>query len=167
MINIGRIIGTHGYKGYVKVEPLTDFPERFLDLEQVNLFKSGKTVAVAIENSHIQRGLVYIKFKGIDSKEMAQLYRSAYLQIRDDEAYPLPPGYYYHYQLVGLKVLDINDVYLGEIKEILETGANDVYVVIKPDGNELLIPALRQVVRGINLQTQTMRVELLPGLEDL
>jgi 16S rRNA processing protein RimM len=132
LISIGRITGTHGYKGIVKVEPLTDFPERFNDLKKVKLLKNNDLLELSIDYCREYKGWFLFKFIGIDSKEEAQQYRHARLVVYEDETYPLPEGVYYHYQLKGLAVHVVDKGYLGVLKDILETGANDVYVVILP-----------------------------------
>lgn len=165
MVNIGKIVGTYGYRGNVKVESLSDFPERFLSLQKVTVLLQGKTDEYQIQDVARQNGLIIIKFKDIDSKEAAQKLKSAYLQVTEDEVYPLPDGCYYHFQLIGLKVWDTYNNYLGILKEVLETGANDVYVVEREDEKELLLPAIKDIIKEINLQENSMRVELLPGLE--
>lgn len=166
LISIGRIVGTHGYKGTVKVESLTDFPQRFKDLETIILCQGKKTAEMTVESSGPYKGLILMKIKGIESKEEAQLYRNALLCVKEEEIYPLPEGYYYHFQLAGLAVYDTEKGYLGILKEVLETGANDVYVVHSETYGEILIPALKQVILEIDLNSQKMQVRLLEGLVD-
>lgn len=166
LISIGRIVGTHGYKGTMKVESLTDFPQRFKDLETVKLCQGKKAREIAVESSGQYKGLILIKLQGIESKEEAQLFHNALLCIDEKEIYPLPEGYYYHFQLIGLAVHDIEKGYLGTLQEVLETGANDVYVVKSENYGEILIPALKQVILEVDLAAQTMKVQLLEGLLD-
>jgi len=164
LISIGRIVGSHGYKGTVKVELLTDFPERFKDLKKVKLCQGKKTVEMTVESSGQYKSLILMKIQGIESKEEAQLYRNALLCVNEDEIYPLPEGCYYHFQLVGLAVYDMEKGYLGVLKEVLETGANDVYVVDSETYGEILIPALKQVILEVDLAAKKMQVKLLDGL---
>lgn len=166
LISIGRIVGTHGYKGTIKVESLTDFPQRFLDIKKVILSQGKKATEMMVESSGQYKGLILMKVEGIESKEEAQLYRNALLCVREEEIYPLPEGYYYHFQLVGLAVYDSEKGYLGVIKEVLETGANDVYVVDSEAHGEILIPAIKQVVLEVDLTAKKMQVKLLEGLVD-
>lgn len=166
MIGIGRIVGTHGYKGTVKVASLTDFPQRFKGLKTVILSHGKKTMEMAVESTGQHQGLILMKLKGIESKEEAQLYRNALLCVSEEEVYPLPAGCYYHFQLEGLAVYDMEKGYLGVLKEVLETGANDVYVVDSENYGEILIPALKQVILEVNLTEQKMQVKLLEGLID-
>ncbi len=166
LISIGRITGTHGYKGIVKVEPLTDFPERFNDLKKVKLLKNNDLLELSIDYCREYKGWFLFKFIGIDSKEEAQQYRHARLVVYEDETYPLPEGVYYHYQLKGLAVHVVDKGYLGVLKDILETGANDVYVVDSPDYGEVLLPAIKEVVQKVDLEYGKMWIKLLPGLVD-
>lgn len=166
LVSIGRIVGTHGYKGTVKVEPLTDFPQRFKDLKQVKLSRGGKTTERIIESCSPYKGMMLMKIQGIDSLEEAQAYRNALLGIEEKEIYPLPPGYYYHFQLEGLAVYDREKGYLGLLKEVLETGANDVYLVDSEAYGEILIPAIKEVILEIDLPSKRMSVKLLEGLLD-
>ena len=166
LISIGRIVGTHGYKGTVKVESLTDFPERFNDLKTIRLLHAKKTVEMNVESCGQYKGLILMKIQGIESKEEAQLYRNALLCIDEADIYQLPEGYYYHFQLEGLAVYDMEKGYLGVLKEVLETGANDVYVVDSEVYGELLIPAIKQVIQEVDLAAKRMQVKLLDGLVD-
>lgn len=166
LISIGRIVGTHGYKGSVKVASLTDFPQRFKELKKVIVSHGKKQIEMDVESSGQYKGMILMKIKGIESKEEAQLYHNALLCIPEEEIYPLPEGYYYHFQLVGLAVYDMEKGYLGVLKEVLETGANDVYVVKSEQYGEILIPALKQVVLEVDLNEKKMQVKLLDGLLD-
>jgi len=166
LISIGRIVGTHGYKGSVKVASLTDFPQRFKELKKVIVSHGKKQAEMEVESSGQYKGMILMKIKGIESKEEAQLYHNALLCVKEAEIYPLPEGWYYHFQLVGLAVYDMEKGYLGVLKEVLETGANDVYVVESEQYGEILIPALKQVVLEVDLNEKKMQVKLLDGLLD-
>ncbi len=166
LVSIGRIVGTHGYKGTLKVQPLTDFPERFKQLEQIDLRQGKKITRYRIESCSPYKELLLMKLEGIDDLETAQLYRNALLSVEEKDVFPLPPGYYYHFQLVGLAVYDTEKGYLGVLKEVLETGANDVYAVNSEVYGEILLPAIKDVILDINLTTKKMTVKLLDGLLD-
>lgn len=167
LISIGKIAGTYGYEGLLKVIPLTDFPERFLKLTTVKIQKGDQIREVAIESVKSYKGSGYLfKFQGIDSSETGREYQNALLRIDESELYPLPAGYYYHFQLEGMAVYDEEKGFLGKLKEILETGANDVYVVASEKYGDILIPAIKEVIAEINLDAKEMKVKLLPGLID-
>lgn len=167
MVNIGKILKTHGYRGEVKVLPLTDFPERFEGMEQVWVEGPGKKGFLRIEYYRSHGGYLLFKFRGFDSKEQAACLVNGFLQVREEEVHPLPAGTYYVFQLVGLDVYDQEIGYLGKIKYIIETGANDVYVVTGPEYEEVLLPAIKQVVLGVDLEEGIMQVRLLPGLLEM
>ncbi|MDD2619327.1 MAG: ribosome maturation factor RimM [Syntrophomonadaceae bacterium] len=166
LISIGRIAGTYGYAGIVKVVPLTDFPERFNNMRSVKLQIRDEISEVAIESVKPYRDGYLFKFQGIDSREIAQEYQNAHLKIDESELNPLPEGYYYHFQLQGMEVYDEERGCLGVLKEILETGANDVYLIESPKYGEILIPAIKEVILDTDIETRIMKVRLLPGLID-
>lgn len=163
-ISIGRIVGTHGYKGTVKVLPLTDFPQRFKDLKQIKLMQGKKVCEYKVVSCSQYKDFMLIKFEEIESLEEAQSHRNALLVIDEKEIYPLPPGYYYHFQLEGLAVYDTEKGYLGTLREVLETGANDVYVVDSEVYGEILLPAIKEVILEVDLAAKKMSVKLLEGL---
>lgn len=166
MVAIGKIIGTFGFKGTVKIALLTDFPERFRELKRVRLYGERINRDFEIEEAKAYNNMYLIKFKGIESKEEAAKYKNVFLMIHESEVYPLPEGYYYHFQLKGLKVYDEEKGFLGELTEILETGANDVYIVKSEEYGEVLLPAIKSVIKEVNLEENVMRVKLLPGIID-
>lgn len=166
LVSIGKIVDTFGYKGMVKVLPLTDFPERFKELDRVKLVHNEKVLDVEVETTRPHNNLFLVKFKGIESKEEAIKYKSALLKVPEEETYTLPEGYYYHYQLKGMDVHDEKRGYLGKLTDILETGANDVYVVNTEKYGEILIPAIKQVIKSVDVENKIMQVELLEGLID-
>ncbi|MDR1160444.1 MAG: ribosome maturation factor RimM, partial [Syntrophomonadaceae bacterium] len=116
---------------------------------------------VRFNNNHI-----YLKFTGIDTKEDASKYKGFRVQIPEEQIFPLPEGVYYQFQLLGLRVCDEEKGYLGMLRNIIETGANDVYVIDSENYGEILIPAIKQVVRNIDLEENVMQIRLLPGLVD-
>lgn len=166
LVSIGKVCGTHGYRGVVKVLPLTDFPERFQDLKKVLVDKKDGLVELSVESVNPYKSMLLITFAEINTKEEAQEYFNCLLKVSESEIYLLPDGYYYHFQLLGMAVYDINRGFLGELKEILETGANDVYVVNGPSYGEILIPAIKEVIVAVNVAENKMQVDLLPGLID-
>jgi len=164
LIKIGKIVGTHGYKGTVKVEPLTDFPQRFKEMQSIKISQGNRLNELSVENCSFHKGHILIKFKGIDGMEDASKFRNAYLNVEADELYPLPEGHYYHFQLIGMGVYDTEKGYLGNLTDILETGANDVYVVKTQLYGDVLIPAIKNVIQKVDLAQNRIDVQLLPGL---
>ncbi|MGS0765042.1 ribosome maturation factor RimM [Syntrophomonas curvata] len=164
LINIGKVAGTYGYQGMVRIAPLTDFPERFKKLKKVIVSHNGAVREVSVEEARPHGQAYLLKLVGIDSREDAQEYRNALLQIESSQLYPLPEGCFYHFQLQGLSVYDEEKGLLGELTEILETGANDVYVVKSAQHGEILLPAIKEVILEVDPEAKRMLVRLLPGL---
>jgi len=171
-ISVGIIISTHGVQGEVKVLPLTDFPERFrpgtrLILEQEGA--AGRALPVTVTRSRPGKGSLILKLAELNDVDRAGAVRGATLKVEPWEVEPLPAGHYYIYQLVGCRVYTTGGDCLGTLIDVLTTGANDVYVVRDNDAGdarEVLIPALKQVVRRIDLTAREIQVELPPGLLD-
>ena len=160
-IAIGRIIGAFGVRGQFKVVPTGRSPERFRQLEQ--LYVGETHDRYEIEHCQVRRIDALLKLKGIDTREAAVAQRYVYVYVPEREAVELPPGEYFVHQIVGLQVHTTAGEHLGSVEEVLSTGANDVYVVPGPRG-EVLIPALKTVVRTIDLAAGQLIVELPPGL---
>lgn len=167
MINVGEITGAHGIKGQVKVEALTDFPEtRFALGAELYVQKLGKTAEVVSASVH--KGLYLLSLSGITDRDQAQALLHTYLQVPQSSLPELPPGEYYHFQLIGLEVYT-EGRRLGEITEIMQTGANDVYVIQTPPGAkpaEILLPALQSCILNVDLAAGRMDVKLPEGLLD-
>jgi 16S rRNA processing protein RimM len=164
MVRVGEICGTYGYRGEVKVVPMTDFPERFQGLSKIGVMNQSGVRWMEIESLRNHNQFIVMKLKGIDAKEEAALLTRSFLVVDESEVYPLPEGTYYIFQLIGLEVWDQEKGSLGRLTEVLETGANDVYVVRGEKYGEVLIPAIQDVVLSVNLETNKMEVRLLPGL---
>ncbi|MBR7045035.1 MAG: 16S rRNA processing protein RimM [Lachnospiraceae bacterium] len=167
---VGVITSTHGLKGEVKVFPTTDDPQRFLDLEEVILEKGRIRKTLRIRSVKFFKKYVILGFEGMDRIEDVERLRGSSLLIDRKDALPLEEGEYYIPDLLGLKVVtreEEEDVQIGTLKDVLMTGANDVYVVEKTDGGELLIPVIEQCIKEVNLEEGFVRVWIMPGLEDL
>jgi len=155
---IGRLGGPYGVKGEIRVEPETDFPERFSRLREVRVeMPEGGERTLLVASATVRRDRITLRFVGYDTPEAVSALTGGLLTIRRSEAMPLPEGHYYEHQIVGLQVVDPEGRSLGRISEILRTGANDIYVA-----GETLIPATREVVREINLEAGRMVVALPP-----
>jgi 16S rRNA processing protein RimM len=161
---VGRIVGLHGIRGEVKVELLTDFPERFKAGAKLYLGSESEARPIQVEGARPHQGMMLVKFAGVTDRDAAEELRQALLLIPEDEAMPLADDENYAHDLIGLQVETQEGRVLGRLTEILYTSANDVYVVRGPAG-ELLIPALRQVVLTVDLAAGRMVVTLPEGLE--
>jgi len=158
---VGRILAPWGMRGEVKVEVLTDFPERFAPRKVVYL----NTIPLEIERCHPHKQHMVVKLATIDSVEAAERLRGQDLTIPSSELYPLPQGQYYTFQLIGLKVVTTRGQTLGRVTDIMSTASNDVYIVDGKRG-EILIPAIEDVVKSIDLKKGKMVIEAIEGLLD-
>ncbi len=160
---VGQIVGPHGVRGEIKVKSLTDFPERFAPGSRLYLDEEPFQREVISSRPH--RGMLLIKLAGLTDRNAVEHLRGKYLFIAREEAMALEEDEYYEDELVGLRVETMEGEVLGELMEIMWTGANEVYIVQGPRG-EVLIPAIAQVVQEVDLEAGVMRVALLPGLVD-
>ena len=166
LLKVGVITTTHGVRGEVKVYPTTD-ADRFLDLEYVLLDTGREKRKLEIENVKYFKNLVILKFRGIDNINDIEMYKKRELWIPREEAQELEEDEYYIADLIGMEVVLEDGSRFGTLKDVMETGANDVYVVEMTDGKELLLPAIKQCILNVDLEQQTMTVHVLDGLMDL
>lgn len=159
-IAVGRINSSWGVRGHVKVTPLTHNPERLA---------VGSRVLVAgvprkIKDVKSPRGFPCILFEGITGTDAANKLRDALIEIDEEELPALPEGEYYIHDLIGLRVVATTGAELGTLDDVLETGANDVYLVKRPGQKDLLVPVIDDVVLEVDLEAGTVTIEVIPGL---
>lgn len=163
-IEIGQIVNTNGLKGIVKVNPFTDDISKFEDLKYVYIQLKSELKKVKIEQVRYNKNQVLIKLEGIDSIEEAEKYRNFYLKTEKESQEDLGEDTYYIVDLIGLDVYSDKNEYLGKIEDVFPTGSNDVYVVKDNLGKQILIPAIADVVKEVDLKNKKMIVNLIPGL---
>ena len=164
LLKVGVITTTHGVRGEVKVYPTTDEPERFLDLEYVLLDTGKELRRLDIKNVRFFKNLVILKFDGIDNINDIEKYKGRDLWIPREEAQELDEDEYYIADLLGMKVLLEDGSEFGTLKNVMETGANDVYVVRMESGKELLIPAIEQCILDVDVEEPKVVVRLMKGM---
>ena len=167
MLRVGVITSPHGIKGEVKVFPTTDDAKRFKELKKVILDTGKEYIPMEIEHVKFFKNMVILKFKGYDNINEIEKYKSKDLLITRDQAVDLEPDEYFITDLIGLTVVSDQGVELGTLKDVLETGANDVYVVAMKDGKELMLPAIGDCILNVDLEQRRMEVHVLEGLMDL
>ena len=153
---IGKISAPHGVRGEVRIVPLTDFPERFENLKTVFIEDDSK---MELESVKFSNKFIIAKFKNINSRNDIEIFNGKLLMLNRSDIPSLPEGEYYNFDIIGLEVIDDKGSKLGKITEVLKTGSNDVYVV--EGKKQILVPALKKVVKEINLVDGFMKVELL------
>lgn len=175
---VGVVTSSHGLRGEVKVYPTTDDARRFKRLKEVIIGReagpdgthpvpSGEAQVLEIQDVKFSGRIVILKFKGIDTVEQAQKYRRASLLVPRENAVRLARDEYYVADLIGLSVLDEKGQEIGRLRDVMQTGANDVYVIGLSTGKEILLPAIRQCVLEVDVEAGFIKVHILEGLEDL
>ena len=164
---VGVITSTHGVRGEVKVFPTTDDPARFKKLKQVILDTGKEDMELEITGVKFFKNMVILKFKGIDDMDTANKYRQKSLYVTRENAVKLEKNEYFIADLIGLAVSSEEGEDLGFINDVLQTGANDVYVIKKTGEEELLLPAIKDCVKEVDIEGGKMVVHVLPGLRDL
>ena len=163
---VGRVIGAHGLTGELRVELHTDFPERFAPLFFVLL--GDELRSYKVEGFREHRGMILLALTRGDNRTAAEELTGEWLFIPESAAMPLPEGDYWVHDIIGLAVVDENGQSVGRVTDVLQTGANDVYIIAPAEninrGKELLIPAIAEVVQQVNLAERTMTIRLIPGL---
>jgi 16S rRNA processing protein RimM len=163
---VGLIAGAHGLRGEVKVELHTDFPERFAPAVEVYLGEELEAVTISSARPH--QGQMLLQFEGIEDRTGADDIRGLWVFIPETGAVDLEEDTYFVHDIIGLSVQTAEGKLLGTVQEVLFTGANEVYVVATPDEppRELLLPAIADVIKQVDLEQGILIVELLPGLLD-
>lgn len=167
LLRVGVITSTHGVRGEVKVFPTTDDARRFKKLKEVILDTGKERIHLSIENVKFFKNMVILKFKGYDNINDVEIYRQKDLLITREQAVELAPDEYFITDLIGLRVVDEKGTSIGVMKDVLETGANDVYVVEMADGKELMLPAIKDCILNVDIEGGLMTVHVLDGLMDL
>ena len=164
LITIGKAVKPFGVKGEMKIEPLTDFPERFKGLRRVYLVSpAGKEISCEVRSVRYAGKVPYLLFSGFDSPEKAKALNGWFLKVPEEETVPLPEGSYYWFELIGMEVLAESGEKLGTIVDVFETGSNDVYVM-KRGRKEVYIPATQEIVKQVDRKTKRMVIHLMDGL---
>ncbi len=166
LLQVGVITQTHGIKGEVKVFPTTDDVRRFKKLKETILDTGKEKITLEIESVKFFKQFVILKFKGIDNINDVEKYRQKNLYVTRANAVRLKRDEYFIADLIDIKVYEEDDKLLGILKNVIETGANDVYEIEMADGREVLIPAIKECILSVDVEARKMVVHLLDGLLD-
>ena len=163
-IPVGEIVRPHGIRGEVKVYSLTERPGLFTELQNLYMHKKvGQGEWVRVENVRVKSNTIVLKLKGIDNREEAECLRGNILEISADDFPPLTEGSYYVFDLIGLKVTDVNGGEIGVVVDILSMPTHDVYVIDRSN-TEVLIPAVEEFIKHIDIEKGNMVVKTITGL---
>ena len=163
LLKVGVLTTTHGIRGEVKVYPTTD-ADRFLDLEYVLLDTGREKRKLEIENVKYFKNLVILKFRGIDNINDIEMYKKRELWIPREEGQELGEDEYYIADLLGMNVVLEDGTEFGTLKDVMETGANDVYIINSKEHGEVLLPAIKECILNVDLESNTMTIHLMKGL---
>lgn len=163
-LKVGVLTTTHGVRGEVKVYPTTDDAERFLDLSYVLLDTGKEMRRLDIQNVKFFKNLAILKFEGIDNINDIEMYKGRDLWIPREEGQELYEDEYYVADLLGMQVVLEDGSMFGTLKDVMETGANDVYVVSTKERGEVLLPAIKECILDVDLEKNVMTVHLMKGL---
>ncbi len=166
LLQVGAITQTHGLRGEVKVFPTTDDVKRFKKLKEVILDTGKEKMALEIENVRFFKQFAILKFKGFDNINDIERYKGKSLYVTRENAVKLRKNEYFIADLMGVKIYDEQDAYMGVLKDVIVTGANDVYEIALEDGRTLLLPAIKQCVLDVDIEQRRMKVHVLDGLLD-
>ncbi len=167
LLQVGVITSTHGVRGEVKVFPTTDDPARFKKLKKVILDTDKENIELEIAGVKFFKNMVILKFKEFDNINDVEKYRQKKLYVTRENAVKLKKNEYFIADLIGLTVQTDDGETLGELTDVLQTGANDVYVIRAVDDEEILLPAIKECIKEVDVEGGCMLVHMMPGLRDI
>ncbi|MBO5199317.1 MAG: 16S rRNA processing protein RimM [Lachnospiraceae bacterium] len=165
LLRVGVISSVHGIRGEVKVFPTTDDIGRFEELKEVMLDTGKGLIPLTVEGVKFFKQFAILKIKGYDTIESIERYKGRDLLVTRENAVELAEGEFFICDILGFSVVSTEGEELGILDDVMETGANDVFVVKKPDGKELLLPYIDECIREISLKEKKITAYLMPGLE--
>ena len=164
MLQVGVITQTHGVRGEVKVFPTTDDVNRFKKLKQVILDTGKETMPLEIQSVKFFKQFVILKFKGIDNINDIEKYKRCSLYVTREHAVALEEDEYFIADMIGMEVCTEDGNIFGTLKDVIETGANDVYVIENAEHGEVLVPAIKECIRSVDIEKGQMMIHLMDGL---
>lgn len=167
LLQVGVITSPHGVHGEAKVYPTTDDPKRFKKLKRVYLDRGRKTEILHITGVKFFKQMVILKFAEFDTPEQIELLRKKSILIDREDAVPLETDEYFIADLIGMEVFTEDGKKFGKITDVMETGANDVYVIDSISCGQVLLPAIKECIRSLDVEEGRMEIHLLPGLLEL
>lgn len=163
-LEVGQIVNSYGIKGELKVVPYTDDITRFDELKTIYIQIGKELKKYEIEGVKYHKNNVLMKLKGIDDINDTEQFRNCYLKIKREDAVKLPEDTYFIVDLIGIDVYEENGTSIGKIVDIFPTGSNDVYVVKDELGKQILLPAIGEVIKNVDISNKKMIVNIIKGL---
>jgi len=163
-ITIGKVVSIQGNKGEVNILPLTDSIDRFKNLNKVFLRNKNSQTMLNVEKIRIKKDTVILKLKDIENIGEAKTIVGSFLEVERKNAVKLPKDTYFIFEIIGLEIYTENNIFLGKVENVISTGSNDVYIVKGENKKELFIPAIREVVKNVNLEKKRITIKMVDGL---
>lgn len=163
MYIIGYVVKPHGIRGEVKVQPISPDPNRFYQLKKVFL-RMDVIQAYSIQKTRVSNRFVFLKLSGVDSRNEAEILRDCEILIEKEDLIDLPSDGYFIHDLIGCEMITIGGKTVGNVVDILQMASNDVYVVNDDSGKEILVPAIKDVIKEIDIKRKKIRVHLFEGI---
>ncbi len=163
-LEIGQIVNTNGLKGFLKVKPLTDDITRFEELETVYIQKAKELIEFRIQEVKYVKNMVLLKLEGIDDITEAEKYKNFYIKINRKDAVELDKYSYFIIDIIGCEVFTEENQKLGKVVDVFPTGSNDVYTVKNEEGKEILLPAITDVIKDVDVKNKKIVIHLMEGL---
>ena len=163
-LEIGQIVNTSGLKGFLKVIPLTDDITRFEDLKTVYIQEKKDLVEFKIQDVKYSKNMVLLKLEGIDDIGEAEKFKNFYIKINRKDAVELEEDSYFIVDIIGCKVFTDENEFLGKVIDVFQTGSNDVYTVKNNEDKEILLPAIEDVIKNVNIENKKIVIHLMEGL---
>jgi len=166
-LRVGTYVNTHGVRGEIKIYPHTDDINRFSDLKSLYMKTKKEIFECKVSSVKYFKNMVIMKIKGIDNINDIERYKGSDLYVTREQAVPLEEGEYFLCDIIDAKVITDEDEEIGTVKDVLQTGANDVYIVKTPDNEEVLIPVIPSCVLDIDTENKLVKVHMLDGLMEM
>lgn len=163
-LEIGQIVNTNGLKGFLKVKPLTDDITRFEKLKTIYIQKAKELIGFKIQEVKYNKQSVLLKLEGIDDITEAEKYKNFYIKISKENAVELEKNSYFIVDIIGCQVYTDENEYLGNVVDVFQTGSNDVYTLKNSEGKEILIPAIKEVIKNVDIKNKKIVIHLMDGL---
>lgn len=161
---IGQIVNTNGLKGFVKVKPFTDDIKEFETFETIYVQKKTELIECKIESVRYAKNMVLLKLKGIDDIDSAEALRNLYIKVSREQLPELQENSYYIVDLLECEVVTVEGEILGKMDDVFNAGSNDIYVVKNEKGKQILLPAIKEVIKNVDIPNRKITVKLMEGL---
>ena len=166
LVTVGQVVNTHGHKGEVRVWPLTDFPERFQEGASLVFVQGDKTRQLSIGRARVHKNMMIIQFAEISDMDSAETLKGGLLKVSKNELVELPENTYFVFEIIGMAVETIDKKVLGRVKDVIQTGANDIYLISGPE-KDYMVPAVKEFIQQIDRENGLITINPPEGLLDL